>query len=164
MQRSDFSLGMSLGFGHKSHWIHIFQLGHGFCPREWRTLSRPCKPTSPSWSALSGAAERLVQRPFDWCTPTMSHAQQRTHTHSRAHTLHLALYISPHAQHNALGPHQTKIPMVFIWKVMVSPLKMAAQGPEGCNAWTANPPFLQWTLLYENYSNCVPESAKWCTK
>lgn len=53
--------------------------------------------TSPSWSALSGAAKRLAWRLFDWCAPAMSHARQRAHTHSHVYTLHLALNILPHA-------------------------------------------------------------------
>lgn len=136
-QRSDFSLGMSLGFGHKSHWIHIFQLGPGFCPGKWKTREWALQQTSPSWSALSGAAKRLARRPFDWCTPAMSHAQQHTLT---------CIHNPPCPQHSPAWTIQypqtasNEKPHSFFWKVMVSPPKMAAWGPEGCNAWMTNLP------------------------
>lgn len=85
-QRSDFPLGMSQGFGHKSRRIHIYQTGARFCPAEKEDPEWAHQQTSPSWGALSGAAKRLSQRPFECCPPATSHARLRAQKRSRART------------------------------------------------------------------------------
>lgn len=85
-QRSDFSLCMSQGSGHKSCRIHIYQTGASLCAVEKEDPERPLQQTSPSWSALSGAAKRLSQQLCD-CRPPVSHMHsRRMHTRSHAHT------------------------------------------------------------------------------
>ena len=108
-QRSDFSLGMSLGFGHKSHWIHIFQLGHSFCPGEWRTRSGPCNRPAPPGVHCQGQPNVWPSSPLT-DVPLPCHMHSCAHMRSHAYTLHLALNILPHAPYNTLGAHQTKSP------------------------------------------------------
>lgn len=110
-QRSDFSLGMSQGFGHKSRRIHIYQTGARFCPAGKEGPERALQQTSPSWGALSGAAKRLSPRPFECCPPATSHARLRAQTLTCAHT-HSTLpsTFSRMAAYNAPGPHQTESP------------------------------------------------------
>lgn len=112
-QRSDFSLGMAQGFGHKSRRIHIYQTGAGFCPMEKEDPEWALQQTSPSWSALLGAAKRLLQQLFDCCPPVTSRAWQRTQTRSLTHThTHSTLpsTFSRMAAYNTPGPHQTESP------------------------------------------------------
>lgn len=111
-QRSDFSLGMSQGFGHKSRRIHIYQTGAGFCPAGKEDPEWGLQLTSPSWGALSGAAKRLSQRPFECCPPATSHARlraQKTLTCAHTHST-LPSTFSRMAAYNSPGPHQTESP------------------------------------------------------
>lgn len=97
---------MAQGFGHKSRRIHIYQTGAGFCPVEKEDPEWALQQTSPSWSALLGAAKRLPQQLFDCCPPLVtSRAWQRTHTHST-----LPSTFSRMAAYNTPGPHQTESP------------------------------------------------------
>lgn len=91
---------MSQGFGHKSRRIHIYQTSAGFCPVEKEDPERALQQTSPSWSALSGAAKRLPQQLFDCCPPAASHAWQRTQTRSHVHT-----HTPPCPQHSPAWQH-----------------------------------------------------------
>lgn len=82
-QRSDFSLGMSLGFGHKSHWIHIYQLGPSFCPGEWRTRSGPFTRPAPPGVHCQGQPNVWPGSPLtDVPLPCHTHGGAHTHTHS----------------------------------------------------------------------------------
>lgn len=146
-QRSDFSLCMSLGFGHKSRWIHIFQLGPGFCPEEWRDSGVGPAPDQPLLErTVRGEPNVWPRRPFDWCTPAMSRARPHAQTLTRIRTLSLPWTFSRNAPYNTHSPLQTKSPTDRSFReVMVLPSKMAAPGPEGCNAWSRKPPSCgQW--------------------
>lgn len=84
-QRSDFSLGMSLGFGHKSHRIHIFQLDPRFCPWEWRTRSGPCTRPAPPGVRCQGQPNVWPGGPLT-DVPLPCHRNAHTHTLKCIHT------------------------------------------------------------------------------
>lgn len=132
-QRSDFSLGMAQGLGHKSCRIHIYQSGASFCPVEKEDPEWALQQTSPSWSALSGAAKRLSPQLFDCCPPATSHALQRTHTrsHVHTHTLHLALNILPRGGVQYPRTTSNGKPRSSFGAVMALPPKVAAPRSPG---------------------------------
>lgn len=83
-QRSDFSLAMSQGFGHKSHRIHIYQLALAFVPWKRRTWSGPFSRPAPP-----GVPCQRQPNVFDCCPPghgTCTAAQANTLTCACAHT------------------------------------------------------------------------------
>lgn len=72
-QRSDFSLRMAPGLGHKSPSIHIFQAGAGFCPAGARHSERAAIRPAPPGVRSQGQLNVWPLRPFSWCGPAMSH-------------------------------------------------------------------------------------------
>lgn len=153
-QRSDFSLGMSLGFRHKSLWIHIFQLGHGFCPGEWRTRSWPCKQPAPPGVHCQGQPNVWPAGPLT-DVPLPCHVHGIEHTHSHACTFYLALKVLPHARYNTLGPHQTKSPTAPLESNGFAP-KDGSSRARGLQ-YTDDKPLPTWTLLHENNSPSSPK-------
>lgn len=111
-QRSDFSLGMCQGFGHKSQRIHIYQTGTSFCPAD---------EEDPEWgpSADQPLLEYHSQGQPNVCPssplnavppPRHGHGCARkaltcAHTHST-----LPSTLSRTAAYNSPGPHQTESP------------------------------------------------------
>lgn len=71
-QRSDFSLHMAPGLGHKSPSIHIFQAGAGFCPAGARRLERAAIRPAPPGVRSQGQLNVWPLRPFSWCSLAMS--------------------------------------------------------------------------------------------
>ncbi|KAL7859790.1 hypothetical protein SRHO_G00149370 [Serrasalmus rhombeus] len=59
-QRSDFSLRMAPGLGHKSLLDSHLSTGRWLLSRQSEALRAGGHQTSPSWSARSGAAKRLA--------------------------------------------------------------------------------------------------------
>lgn len=109
---------MAQGFGHKSRRIHIYQTGAGFCPVEKEDPEWALQQTSPSWSALLGAAKRLPQQLFDCCPPPSHHvhgsARKHAHIRTRTHTPPCPQH-SPAWQHTIPPDHiKRKAPQLLL--------------------------------------------------
>lgn len=127
-QRSDFSLGMSLGFGHKSHRIHIYQLGPSFCPGERRTGSGPFTRPAPPGVHCQGQPNVWPSGPLtDVPLPCHTHGSAHTHTHMHTHST-LPSTFSRIAPYNTPRPHQTKSPTAPFEKLWFRPQRWKIEG------------------------------------
>lgn len=115
------------------NWALAFVLGNGGLG-VGPSPDQPLLECTVRGSQTSGPAALWLMYPCH-VTRTAAH----THTLTRIHT-------PPCPQHSPACTIQypqttsNEKPHSSFWKVMVSPPKMAAPGPEGCNAWTTNPP------------------------